>query len=217
MKNIKNLAFLLICSVLLAGCIKVELKDERTIPKLYEVALVTYTPEGWSPDQPTATKVPPTPTLAPSFTATHTTTPSATLSPPSSAIPTSPTPIVTGTILYDTWCKEGPGTAYRGIGFLDNNKQVTLLGRNSDASWWWIEPSEGVASCWVSSRVINLPQPPLDAPVLTAQAPPAQSLPLQSTPAPTKKPRQRSPKPTSGLTDTPNPYPNPYPYPYPAP
>jgi hypothetical protein len=214
MKHISRLFWMIVWTAVLAGCIKVELKDERTIPKLYEVALVTYTPEGWSPEQPTATKLPASPTLVPSPTATRTITPSATLPPPPSATPTSPTPMITGTILTNVWCKQGPGFIYPGMRLLVTEEGFILLGRNSDASWWWIQPSLGDISCWVPTMVINLPQPLPGVPVLTAQATP-QSQPLHSTPVPTKKPRVRSPQSTTGPTDTPNPYPNPYPYPAP--
>jgi hypothetical protein len=212
MKPVYKVFWIVLLATLLAGCIKVELKDERTIPSLYQVALVTHTPQkgsgALSPTPPSsATPVPsPTRTMTPTPTSTQTIMPPS----PTAEIP-SPTPSALAAVRFDAWCREGPGYAYPGVVLLVAGEAVTLLASNPDTSWLWLQPSTFALQCWVPAPYLNLPTPLPSIPVITPSSPPPASLPLQSTPVSTQRSRPRQPQPSPGITDTPDPYPYPAP------
>lgn len=206
---------LLACMIVLlalSACIKVELKDEREISKFYEIVLITNTPEGGVISQPSAT--PPPATLPPSPIPTETPVPTETpLLTPTPVTP-SQTPTPLAVVNQRAWCRRGPGTVYPGIDFLSTGEQVTLLGRNTEATWWLVQKSGTDQTCWASSAVIQLPDDAMGVAVVSAPPIPAQSF---SQPTATQRARQRPPKPGQGTpagpTETPNPYPGPYPEP----
>jgi hypothetical protein len=212
MKNTKNLAFLLISSILLAGCIKVELKDEREIPKFYEIVLVTFTPEGQLAGQATATPPAPPTTQAP--TATATAMPSDTPTSLPTATPVSPTPTASAMVSMNAWCRQGPGVVYPGISLLTSGEMVTLLGRNLEATWWLVQPGGGEGACWASAGVISLIGEYPGLAIVTAPPTPVQANPVQPAAA-TQGPRQKPPRPAQGTPPSPTDTPNPYPYPAP--
>jgi hypothetical protein len=206
-------AFWLVLLVgVLAGCIKVELKDERTIPSLYEVALITHTPQKGSSAIPqtltsSATPVPTqTRTITPTPTLTQTTMPPS----PTTDIP-SATPSALAAVRFDAWCREGPGLLYPGTLLLRMGEAVTLLGSNADASWLWIQPSTHALQCWSPAAYLTLPSPLPPIPMITPASLPPSTFPLQPTAVPTNRSRPRSPRPTPGDTETPDPYPYPAP------
>lgn len=216
MKKAKNLLYLLIGAILIAGCIKVELKDEREIPKFYEIVLVTFTPEGQVAGQATATLPLPPTTQAPTHTATPV--PSDTPTSIPTTTPASPTPIPSAMMSMNAWCRQGPGTIYRGISLLTAGESVTPIGRSQDATWWLVQSSGVEESCWASAGVLSLIGDHSGMAIVSAPPTPAHSNQTLATAAP-QRPRQKRSQPTQGatpgVTNTPNPYPNPYPYPAP--
>jgi hypothetical protein len=50
----------------------------------------------------------------------------------------------------DTNCREGPAPEYARLGFLLKDQQSTVVGRNSQNTWWYIEnPRKPGEYCWV--------------------------------------------------------------------
>lgn len=90
-------------------------------------------------------------------TATFTTFASPTLPPPAQPIPTQPilaTATPTGTyFVVDTGanCRFGPGTAYAIVTSFAAGAYVTLVGHNSDNSWWYV--LTGSTNCWISATL----------------------------------------------------------------
>ena len=198
----------------LAGCIKVELKDERVIPEFYQVVLVTHTPSGVVIEQRTATPPltatqtdAPTPTATPLPSATETSIPTPT--------PVSPTPIPGAVVSMNAWCRRGPGTIYPGISYLNIGEQVTLVGRNPEATWWLVQKNDGSQNCWGSAAVIDLRGESSGLAIVDAPPTPYQGSPFQANATATQRPRQKPPKSTPGVppgaTNTPDPYPYPAP------
>lgn len=212
MKHFSRLVWILVWSVILAGCIKVELKDEREIPKFYEIVLVTFTPEGQIAGQATVTPPPPPTAQAP--TATATAVPSDTPTPLPTATPVSPTPTASAMVSMNAWCRQGPGVVYPGISLLTSGEMVSLLGRNQEATWWLVQPGGGKGACWASAGVISLIGEYPDLAIVTAPPTPVQANPVQPAAA-TQGPRHKPPRPAQGTPPSPTDTPNPYPYPAP--
>ncbi len=210
MKNTKYLLYLLTGFFILTSCIKVELKDEREIPKFYEIVLVTFTPEGQIAGQATATP-PPSPTIqAPTPTATPV--PSDTPTPLPTATVISPTPTPSAMVNMNAWCRQGPGIVYPGISILSAGEMVTPIGRNQDATWWLVQPPEGGGACWASAGVISLTGEYSDLAIVPAPpTPPVANLAAAATQRPHQNPSEPSQGTSPGPTDTPNPYPYPAP------
>jgi hypothetical protein len=191
---------------LLASCIQVELKDEREIPKFYEISLVTYTPSGSEIAIPTATATV-TPTSSPTSTQTSTPLPSQT--------PISPTPSFAAVVKTDSTCRQGPGDSFPGSSYLTAGEVVILLGRNPEATWWLVQKNDGAQICWASNDVITLQGDTMSVAIMSALPTTTHAYLSQPTLSPTQKPRQKPPKATQvappSATDTPAPYPYPAP------
>lgn len=193
-------------SLLLVGCIKVELKDEREIPRFYEIALVTHTPSGSEAAPPTAT-----PTAIPS----NTPTPTQTVTPLPSDTPISPTPASSAVVNTDAACRQGPGDSFPGSSYLTVGEVVTIVGRNLEATWWLVQKEDGAQICWASKDVLTLSGDTLGVAIMSALPTPTRAYFAQPMVSPTQRPRPRPPRATSvappGATDTPAPYPYPAP------
>jgi hypothetical protein len=108
---------------------------------------------------PTATAtLPATETPTPDYTPTITLTPSKTPTPTA-------TPEIRGRVLEQANCRYGPGAAYLYEWGLYPGNRVTVLGRNQDGSWVYVDPWTYVDFCWVKAslldltgEVVNLPQ-----------------------------------------------------------
>jgi uncharacterized protein YraI len=87
--------------------------------------------------------------------------------------------------------RSGPGLNYTVIGTLNPNTAMPIIGRNSDASWWQIEITNGTIG-WVSNAVVNATGT-LNVPAI--EAPPARSLsPAPAQPAASNPPAPTKPK-----------------------
>lgn len=85
-----------------------------------------------------------------------------------------------GTLLQNANCRSGPGTAYPITTSLLQGEEVTLEGRNSESTWWWILLSGG--HCWLSGITVEIEGDAGGLPVIAAPPPPATAT---NTPAPT--------------------------------
>lgn len=71
-----------------------------------------------------------------------------TLTPFPSATSTPLVPIIHSTV--NTNCRSGPSASYEVIGYLNVGDRVEVHGKNSDASWWYIQnPDNPAKHCWV--------------------------------------------------------------------
>lgn len=203
--NLKTFYFFLL-SLLLVGCIKVELKDEREISGYFEIALVTHTPSGLETVPPTATATV-TPSLTPTDTPTNTPQPSLT--------PVTSTPELLAVINSDSTCRQGPGESYPGSSYLTVGEVVIVVGRNPEATWWLVQKEDGTQICWASKDVLTLSGDTLSVAIMSTLPTPTRAIFAQPMVSPTQKSRPKPPRATSvvppSATDTPAPYPYPAP------
>jgi uncharacterized protein YraI len=217
--------------LLLAGCITVELKDERAIPTLFEIALVTHTPLPGTTQPVAPTALPPSPTsvtptpVAPTETSSPQPLPSDTPSSSQTPTPAATLPIE-GVIFLNAACRQGPGLVYPVATYIKPGEAVQVNGQNDDASWWQVQLTGEISACWVSGQVIHLNMTTADRlPVINA--PPTPPVVQMNVPTPTPTHRSHPSKasgptdtnvpptsePTSEPTTAPTPTNNPYPYP----
>lgn len=53
-------------------------------------------------------------------------------------------------------CRFGPGTQYGVAGALNPGRQAEIIGKNEDASWWYVRnPSDPSTLCWLSAGVTD--------------------------------------------------------------
>jgi hypothetical protein len=138
---------------------------------------------------PTTTSTPtPAPTATPTQTAiasatvtstaspTPTETPTPDYSPTISPIPSkTPTPTATpelrGRVREQSNCRYGPGAAYLYEWGLYPANRVTVLGRNQDGSWVYVDPWTYVDYCWVKTSLLDLTGDVLSLPQITTLLP----------------------------------------------
>ena len=48
-----------------------------------------------------------------------------------------------------TNCREGPGTAYKIVGWLKEGNSTEVLGRDEGRHWWYVENPAREGNCWV--------------------------------------------------------------------
>lgn len=204
-KSFRILGYILI-PLIIVGCIKVELKDDREIPRFFEIALVTYTPSGTEAAPATATA-----TLPP----TSTPTPNPTDTPLPSQTPVTSTPAVSAIVTADTACRQGPGDSYPGSSYLTSGESVILVARNPEATWWLVQKYDGAQICWASNDVLTLSGDALSVAIMSALPTPTRAYFAIPVTSPTQKPRSKPPRVTPvvppSATDTPAPYPYPAP------
>jgi hypothetical protein len=141
-------------------------------PMLGEATLIPNT-ERTSPLTPSpAPSLSPTFTFTPDVTATQTPTPSPsttatqTQTPTVSQTPTeTPTPTITltptfsfpvATVLNQSTCRYGPGTAYLYSDGLYPGDQVEVHGRNYNSTWLFVKNEKSGRYCWVSSTLVEV-------------------------------------------------------------
>jgi hypothetical protein len=72
----------------------------------------------------------------------------------------------------NTNCRKGPGTAYAIVAFLQQGSTAYLVGRDSDWSWWLIQPSDRWLQCWVWSELVTTNDDIKQVPFVTSLPPP---------------------------------------------
>jgi hypothetical protein len=101
----------------------------------------------------------PTPSVTATLAATETPTPdytaTITLTPSKTPTPTA-TPEIRGRVLEQANCRYGPGAAYLYEWGLYPANRVTVLGRNQDGSWVYVDPWTYVDYCWVKTSLLEL-------------------------------------------------------------
>jgi len=133
-----------------------------------------------------------TPTISPSLTPSPTQTPSATSSPSATPTPTrtplpsetptpagtltsTPTPTATaelrGRVMEQSNCRYGPGAAYLYEWGLYPGNRVTVLARNQDSSWVYVDPWTYTDYCWVKTDLLQLTGDVASVPQRTTRLP----------------------------------------------
>jgi hypothetical protein len=116
----------------------------------------------------------PTVTFTATPAATETPTPdySPTISPVPSKTPTpTATPELRGRVREQANCRYGPGAAYLYEWGLYPANRVTVLGRNQDGSWVYVDPWTYVDYCWVKTSLLDLTGDVLSLPQVTTLLP----------------------------------------------
>ncbi|MCX6071664.1 MAG: hypothetical protein NTU91_12555 [Chloroflexi bacterium] len=146
-------------------------------------ALPTPTPSPTTTSTPTpSSTAAPTETATTSPTETATATPAATETPTPDYTPTispvpskTPTPTATpelrGRVREQSNCRYGPGAAYLYEWGLYPANRVTVLGRNQDGSWVYVDPWTYVDYCWVKTSLLDLTGDVLSLPQVTTLLP----------------------------------------------
>lgn len=147
-----------------------------TEPTDTELASETDISTETTPDVITKTPLPPTPTPTPSPTLTATNSP--TLSPTLS--PTADQNIEDGQLVRTRRgvnVRKGPGTGFPRVATAVEGQELSVIGKNSDATWWQIDfaGQEG----WVSSSLVTAPSDPSEIPEVVVRVA------STSTPSPT--------------------------------
>lgn len=125
-------------------------------PTLTSTYTPSETPTPTSSDTPTPTETSTrTGTPTPDYTATITFTPTITLTP--SRTPTiTPTTVVNARVMVQSNCRYGPGTAYLYEWGLFPGNRVTILGRNQDGTWVYVDPWTYIDFCWVKTEFLKI-------------------------------------------------------------
>lgn len=149
--------------------------NETATPDPYEAAAMTVTAlAGTQGVQPTNTAMP---TFALPTAAT-----TATQAPPlPTSVQVSPTPSGAFFVVdVGANCRFGPGTVYDRITSFAEGTYVTLVGRNTDSSWWLL--LTGNTNCWISATTGHTTGPTGNIPVVAAPPTPT-AVATASTPA----------------------------------
>jgi hypothetical protein len=117
-----------------------------------------------------------TPTVTVTETLAPTETPTPDYSPTPSPIPSkTPTPTATpelrGRVREQSNCRYGPGAAYLYEWGLYPGNRVTVLGRNQDGSWVYVDPWTYVDYCWVRTDLLDLTGDVFSVPQITTLLP----------------------------------------------
>jgi hypothetical protein len=116
----------------------------------------TPAPTGTATAAPTASLTS-TPSATPAATETATPDYTPTSSPVPSRTPTpTATPEIRGRVREQANCRYGPGAAYLYEWGLYPANRVTVLGRNQDGSWLYVDPWTYVDFCWVKASLLDL-------------------------------------------------------------
>ncbi|HET7010455.1 MAG TPA: hypothetical protein VFI11_06740 [Anaerolineales bacterium] len=116
----------------------------------------TSTSSSTSTPLPSATTAPTdTPTPTPSSTPTPEYTATASLTPSRTPTATA-TPEVRGRVMEQANCRYGPGAAYLYEWGLYPGNRVTVLARNQDGSWVYVDPWNYVGECWVKTDLLKI-------------------------------------------------------------
>ena len=94
-------------------------------------------------------------TPTPAYTSSDTATPTITLTPSRTPSPTA-TPEIRGRVMEQANCRYGPGAAYLYEWGMYPGNRVTVLGRNLDGSWVYVDPWNYVGECWVRTSLLKI-------------------------------------------------------------
>lgn len=121
-------------------------------------AMPTPLPTATATDTATATASPTltaTDTTTPAYTASETSTPTITLTPSRTPSPTA-MPEIRGRVMEQANCRYGPGAAYLYEWGMYPGNRVTVLGRNQDGSWVYVDPWNFTGECWVKTSILKI-------------------------------------------------------------
>lgn len=179
------LAVLLLLALASLGC---------SVGRLIVAPTPTPTPTPPATLRPTDT-VTPTPTITPTPTwtptPTHTITPTSTETAIASATPTPLPPPEARIAVEEANIRSGPGPTFERIGQAQQGQVFSIVGVNSEGSWWQICCLDGGLSGWVMGSLISISG---DTDGLTASDIPTP--PPPPAPAPTDTPTPIPPTPT---------------------
>jgi len=85
-------------------------------------------------------------------------------------------------------CRSGPGGVYGVVTSYPQGTQVTLEGRNSDSTWWWVLMSGSGGHCFASGSVLDLSGPTASLPIIAAPPTPTTAPTLAPSPTPSLQP-----------------------------
>lgn len=156
--------------ILLSGCnLTAALAPTPTLTNT-PTSTATQTPTPTMTHTSTVTPSPTrTPTPTPTLTPTITQTPTETLSPTPTETAT-PEPLI-ATSNGNAFCRWGPGTAYLSPLALKDGEQSLVVGRNSNATWLWVQPPGVEWECWVAASTQTLSGDPMEAPRVSTSVP----------------------------------------------
>jgi hypothetical protein len=147
--------------LLAAGFVGGSAWAERPTPTPTPTVTLTPAPSSTNTSIPTNTATStqtatPTQTSTPTITHTATITLTPSTTPTPSQTPTiTPTPIVRARVLEQANCRYGPGVAYLYEWGLFETDRVTVLGRNQESTWVYVDPWTYLDFCWVSASVLE--------------------------------------------------------------
>jgi hypothetical protein len=107
---------------------------------------------------PTETQTPTpedTATLTPTSTSSPTVTPTPTQTPSPTITATSTPEVPLATVLQQSTCRYGPGTAYLYADGLFEGDTADIVGRNYSATWLYIKNHSSERYCWVSASLVE--------------------------------------------------------------
>ena len=110
---------------------------------------------------------------------------SATLPQPTPTNPAEPVSTPLGIFLQTGNCRSGPGGIYNVVTSYPQGAQVTLEGRNSDSTWWWVLMPGVGGHCFASGSVLDLSGPTASLPIIAAPPTPTTAPSPTSAPSPT--------------------------------
>jgi hypothetical protein len=154
---------LLIAAIVGVGCLAVGFGlglAWSALPTPTPTPTITSTPTP-SPSAAATQTATTSPTITSTATPAATETPTPDYSPTISLVPSkTPTPTATpelrGRVREQANCRYGPGAAYLYEWGLYPGNRVTVLGRNQDGSWVYVDPWTYVDYCWVKTSLLDL-------------------------------------------------------------
>jgi len=198
----------------LSSCINVNVSDSPNQSRRFAISLVTLSPSIESGEKsPTPTQIPSSPTKTAILTNTPSPYPSNTVSPASTfTVTTSPTITPSSTslpvaiVITDfAYIRPGDSPAFRATATVKPGIELTILGRNEDATWIKVSLQDGLDG-WINLRDVEVNIPIEMIEVIPSPPTPTPNI-IPTTARPTKtRPKDQPP------TKTPSPVP-----PYPGP
>lgn len=186
--KITLILFILVSLLVVSGC-ATPVDDDQSTPDVQQAletivaqtknaqsvvgTIVAQTLTAMPSSEDTAVPVQASPTLANTPTLTATQVPTIAPTPMPTLTTASLIPMVE--VSVPTNCRTGPGKAYDRVSILDVGKQVEIVGRNADSSYWVIANPGGTGECWlwgyyaiISGQTSSLPiwqAPPTPTPI----------------------------------------------------
>lgn len=153
---VSGLALLNACSApirlvgLLASLTPTASPSATSSPTATSSATRTHTVTATASHTPTPSRTP-TPSVTPTITDTPTITATASFTPTVTA-----TPEIRGRVTVQSNCRYGPGSAYLYEWGLYPGNRVTILHRNDEGTWVYVDPWNYVDYCWVKADLLEI-------------------------------------------------------------